>query len=222
MRYLTIIATILLCASTAWGGFGYGRVVGGTPLSTVTKLTKSDNFNRADQDPLRDGVDTSSTPTGTWAPSYLGLMKIVSNQATRSGAITGVFWNADTFSANQSSQVYVVSNNNAYSGPGVRMSNGTTDTLHGYFASVQFGTVGLYRYNNGSRTNLNTSLATGVTVASKTFKLTATGTSPTILRVYVDGVQVGSDYSDSSPITSGQPGMISDGATFDNWVGAEL
>lgn len=29
MRYLTIIATILLCSSTAWGGFGYGRVVGG-------------------------------------------------------------------------------------------------------------------------------------------------------------------------------------------------
>lgn len=215
-----IVVALLLVYGVADAGMSAPRKL---VTAAAGGLTKSDNFNRADQNPLRDGVDTSATPTGTWGDSGSGAdLKILSNQVTTTGALTGGFWAADTFDADQSSQVYVVSNNNAYSGPSVRMSQGTTNTVHGYGVSVSFGYVILYRFNNGSRTTLSSALASGVTVTSKTFKLTASGSSPTILRVYVDGVQVGSDYSDSSPITSGSPGIISDGAVFDNWVGEEL
>lgn len=52
-RYLTIATAILLCASTAWGGIGYGRVIGGG-ISAAAAVTYKFNFQ----------PDASAVPAG--------------------------------------------------------------------------------------------------------------------------------------------------------------
>ena len=138
--------------------------------------------------------------TGSW--SYLSTPGGCLNSASVEGL---AIWTGDTFTADQYAQVGA--DTSQYEGPCARCGDGGGGTNNGYNIYTRAGEVNFYKWVAGSRTTLSgtwtNSLAGGEDV-----KLAATGTSPVTLEVFVNGVSVGSTTDGSSPITTGNPGMI--------------
>lgn len=88
MRHLTTIAAILLCASTAWGGFGYGRVVGGTSNvtgggSTITFYSNTDSIVSGQTPQVGSGTITITGGVSS-------VTGVVGNQWRFQGTASGV------------------------------------------------------------------------------------------------------------------------------------
>lgn len=207
-----LIAILLLVHGVADAGMFAPRKLC-TPAPSG--LARSDNFNRANENPLGNG---NWTQTASW-----NSMQIVSNQAVPVTSRSASYWSADAFGPDQYSEVKVVTNENTYAGPIARYSNASGYTA--YSLSVEYGELRLKRSNGGSQT-LNTVIATGITINGKVLKISVSGTGATVtIRAYVDGVQAGSDYSDTDAnrLTSGQPGIQSAASgVLDDWAGGEL
>lgn len=180
--------------------------------------TYTDNFNRANEDPLSGG--------GNWTHpgvSYVNL-KVSSNQVTSSTSGQGIaHWATSnhSFAANQYAQVKIVTNDAVYAGPIVRFN---TSNAYFYRVEVSYGDVSIKRArSDGNGTSWT--VASGQSITGKVLKLSASGTTTTTLKVYIDGVQVGSDVTDNSAyvLTSGQPGMCtSESGVLDDFEAAEL
>jgi hypothetical protein len=216
MKRLILIISCLLLPGIAMAGFGM-QMQTATSGAPAAGLTRSDNFNRSDEHPLGNSDWTKDT--------VRTALKIVSNQVVPSSGWGMSYWSADSFGADQYSQVKIVTNSNTdHDGPVVRQNNNVGGMIN-YRAYVSFGSVAI------SRTNLTNSassggMCSGVSINGKVLKLTVSGTgTATTLRVYVDGVECGSGWTDNSAnaISSGQPAIMADSTgVLDDWQAGEL
>jgi len=130
------------------------------------------------------------------------------------GSEAAVKWDGDTFTGDQYAQCKAVNASN-YGGPTVRQTGTTVATQNGYLALIDGFAIDLQRFDNGVRTNLQGGI--GSIGAGDALKLEIVGTT---LKVYVNGVQVGTNQTDSTYAT-GQPGMYFNGAAsseLDDWT----
>lgn len=181
-------------------------------------LPATDNFNRAN----------ASTLGANWTieGGNGAVLRVVNNEAgpdpTTAPFDHLVFWNADTFSNDQYSQVTLkVVNGSNQGGLIVRASGawGIATATH-YQLSVTDTAWTLAKVVNTAET----SLATGSVAfaANDVLKLQAVGTT---IKAYKNGVQLGSDVTDSA-VTAGAAGMrmysTDYAARLDDWEGGNV
>jgi hypothetical protein len=149
-------------------------------------LPASDNFNRADANPIG----------GNWTPTK-NQCQIVSN------AIQGVtfnysaaYWSADAFGNDHYAQMTTIQVSDG--GPAVRMSAGPNS----YHFDAKAGTNTVMQKDvGGSFTNLQSGLATPA--VNDVCYIEAVGTT---IKMKINGVQIGTNQTDSS-LASGSAGF---------------
>lgn len=192
-----------------------------TVTYTVPPSGPADNFNRAN----------AGTLGANWTVQTTNSPVLSSNEAVRNtaGGNQYAFWNAHTPAANQFSQAVVRSV--ASSSRNVRVTcraGGLTDSTYDHYHINTDGASGeghtqLNKVVDGSVTMLVAYATT--TTAGDVIRIECSGTSPTTIKFLKNGMQIGSDYVDSSsPLTSGQYGIgfFGSGATLDDWQGGDL
>lgn len=175
----------------------------------------TDNFNRADENPLAGSWSTGSGETA---------MKIVSNSATftAAGSDASSYWNLETWSADQYSQAKLtVTGTTLDTGPGLVVRRSTSAlTWYRVTVSKNATNVALWKAVAGTYTNIWQRTATFTD--GDTVRLEVKGTT---LRVFINGVQVGADATDTA-ISTGKPGIAysssSTAATVDDWEAGDL
>jgi hypothetical protein len=170
----------------------------------------SDDFNRAN-----GGLGANWTVQN-------GSLAIVSN-AVNSGTSAvdeQAFYNVGVWSNDQSSQVtQVLTASSSFVGTTVRASGTGGSSQHYMLIANDVNFTAVYRLVSNSYTLLSS--AYSQPADGSVIKLDV---AVTTLRVYDDGVQIGSDLSDGV-IASGNPGIYGNGsagtgtATLDAWVG---
>ncbi len=171
----------------------------------------TDNFDRADYSDL--GANWTKT-------SDLAQPRIASNAVTSAsgGSDSGAYYSAGTApSADHWSELKITTTSDG--GPAVRC---TADGC--YYLAGSSGSNSIYRFKTGANW-LQIGAALNITYgATDVVRLEATGTSTTTLKVYVNGVQQGTDRTDSStPLTTGYYGLYVAGSTVvDDWQGGEV
>lgn len=135
----------------------------------------------------------------------------------RDASMNTAFWNADVFGNDQYSQ-FVITTGVNYLGPTIRAS-GVGGSANGYLWSAIDGF--LYKIVAGT---LSSAVQSGITaaVAGNTVKLEAIGTA---IKMYINGLQVGTTYTDSA-FASGAPGMFmyegGSNPAIDTWTGDQI
>jgi hypothetical protein len=172
-------------------------------------LPASDNFNRANENPL----------AGNWttAPGA-SAMQLFSNQVTGStGANCTSFWNADTFGNDQYSQVTPVDNTNFGAGLAVRVRTTTQYDCYILFLNAS-GSVQIYKIIAGSVTLLSS--PNFAYAAGDVIKLEAVGTT---LTAYKNGVAQANPATDSA-LTAGAAGLFANNFNLflDDWEGGNV
>ena len=179
-----------------------------TAASTAVSVGGSDDFNRVD----------GGLGSGWVAVSDGGL--VISSQAVRgSSATAGDIRTAESYGADQSSQVEVTStqlSGGQWIGAAVRMQAGGQSMYLGiYFWNGGAQQLRLYKRSAGSWVQLGSSYSCGPLAAGTQLKLTAVGSTISFLLNGVARVSV----TDSS-VSGGAPGIMTYGtAKADNWVG---
>lgn len=179
-------------------------------LSTaLLAATASDDFNRANESPLG----------GNWTSQNDSFPNLANNRIE--GALGNgrqdVYWNAATFSANQFSQVQVVtvSSGTQFVYAYVRMADNPTETR--YALRTDGATTIIFRIVTGTQTQLQDTSTT--TTSGDTIRLSVVGTT---LKAYKNGSQIGTDQTDAN-IASGRPGFgVFETAILDNWSGGDV
>ncbi len=176
----------------------------------------TDDFNRADADPIGGSWTTASSNSA---------MKIVSNACQPSSlpADCGAYYNAISWPDDQYSQCKITVNDTASgSGPGVyvRLASGAFTCYRAVASHATTNNVELAKFVAGAHTAIwqrTQSFTDG-----DTLRLEVQGTT---LRVFINGVQVGADATDSS-VTTGNAGVAyssqSVSASLDDWEGGDL
>lgn len=167
----------------------------------------ADNFNRANENPLGNGVWT--TVTG------YNAMQIVSNAATKTieAAPNGSYYTGATFADNQYAQA--VRTGIGFVGVGCRWSGNS-----GYYVTVEDGGNygAIYRVDAGVETLLGATWNHSA-VSGETLRIECSGTT---IRVLSNGSEVASRTDNT--YTSGSPVIHqwNNAATLDNFVGGNL
>lgn len=179
-------------------------------------LPATDNFNRADEDPIG----------GNWTPQSFtpDEGRIVDNAYYSGPGSTfgsASLWNADTFNNDQYSQIVLgASPDNGYSGPTVRAS-GTGSSRTCYIGMILTANrARIYKLVNSASDfpgTLVADLGTPSFVAGDIIKLMITGTT---LELFQNGVSLGTGTD--SDITSGSAGIWAFGVSLDNWEGGNV
>ncbi len=197
---LILILLIIACQAGAWSL---------CHVAVTAPSSWSDNFNRADENPLSGG--------GNWAsPANAAPCQIVSNQlkstsATKDGI---ALWAADSPSNDQWSEIQIVSGptlTNNDTGPCVRMQSG---------AAEQYYQLDIYSdhwfFMKDGQTNLGVSQPHAL-AANDTFRLTVIGN---VLHCSINGVDTGYTVTDNT-YASGSIGIYIWGLStiIDNWQG---
>lgn len=170
-------------------------------------IPASDNFNRVDEDPMAGNWSTS-TGADSW--------RISGNAAHARGGVnfTITYWNADTFTANQSSQATLVGSIGSayYSAVGVRIQSGAAS---GYFC----GAWGASSYIIGRMDNNAVTPLTTIGGSPTSSDVLKCAISSTTITFSLNGSSIGT-ASDPTYAT-GQPGLMGyDGAAaLDDWTG---
>lgn len=165
----------------------------------------SDDFNRSDAGDL----GANWTNQGGAGQGF----KIVSNRAAEiSGANwSGAFRSAESFNANQYAEA--VYKEGVFGGVAARQSVATS-SWNGYLV-LAAGRI--YSMVGGTPTLLQ-----NYAVAASVDDVIRIEVSGSTIKAFYDGVQQGTDQSDSS-LASGSPGLASFAtATMDDWVGNDL
>jgi hypothetical protein len=184
----------------------------------VRSLPASDNFNRASEVPMGGNW---SVPTG----GNIDAFNLSSNTFTNPIALSFnciMYWNADSFSADQYSQATAtVYNAPASYSLGIMVRVQTSGAAGGngyYFGGVAPLGFGIYKIVGGSFTQL---LATTTFTDGDVLKLTAVGTT---LEAFKNGSSVGS--TTDSTYSTGQAGIGGYGGAaftvFDDWSGDNI
>jgi hypothetical protein len=184
------------------------------------QVIATDTFVRANAATLGSNWEENPNATYVWS--------IGSNTAYKSTGTTGnvdpVYWVGSAIPDNQWASVKIASTSNTNQGAAVRITQGTpTSRNNGYRvmcaarSSSTCTQVVAYKVVNGTSTAIITVNSANVTSwTTKYIQISAEGSNPTTVKIYVDGVQIGSDYVDSSsPWTTGKPGMM----TYTNATG---
>lgn len=173
-----------------------------------------DNFTRANSYWL--GVNWWPLETGGSGTSMTGQMQITSNAAVLNATSTfgGEVWTTPYASQTQNCTVtfgVIQASDFAgcivrYSMPTMGVGNATTNSF--YLAWIEGnGATTLYEYQNGSFNSLS-SLGTCGGGSITSLKLSASGSSPVALSVFINGTQCGSTFNDSTYKLSGTYGGI--------------
>lgn len=167
-------------------------------------LPATDNFNRADANPI--GGNWTTVPGQA-------AVQILSSVATDvGGAVSAAYWNADTPSNDHYSQVAAGA---VPFGPMVRMNTAQLDGYLLYCNGSPNATI--YRMDNGSA-NATVASLSFTYAAGDILKLEAVGTA---LTAYKNGVSQGGGTSGT--YTSGSVGIyIGNGGTLDDWEGGNV
>jgi hypothetical protein len=199
---------------------------GGVPPATGGIVLASDNFNRANQNPIG----------APWS-NFLGNGQIINNalspavataNVSAAAIYTGIAWPNDQFS--QASLTQLVATE-GYAAIVLRHTAGGDFYYCGFDASPGFGGMGIrstghiWRYVGG----VVTSLAAGIAIPSvgDTFRCQIIGST---VSFFQNGNQLFS-ATDASPIIAGSPGLFVQSAgtlanvtdiTWDNWQGGTL
>ncbi len=189
----------------------YGCSNGRRVVIIVDNATVTDTFNRANENPLGNGVWTTATG--------LNPMQILSNAAIRTveTAHNLSYYTGATFSDNQYSQITIAGSPTlGWLGSVVRWSGNTGyqnvvdgNTSTGYF----------YKWVSGTQTQIGTAYSIAITVGS-VVRLEAAGTTFT---VKLNGAPVAT-FTDNA-VSSGRPGIYqwtSTNATIDSFEGGDL
>lgn len=191
---------------------------------TVTVATSSyaDNFNRANQEPLVDGIDSSTTPTGTWAgtPGFGSAVRLATNRILPSATFSAdasIYSTRTTWSNNQYSQCKLL-DPAIDAGPAVRLP--TSGTVRGGYMLSPSGTttVRVIKFAPIASVVTGSTVTVPAMTSSTVGKISVIGDQ---IYVYLDGVLVtGYPVTDTS-IASGAPGVIFRAASgqVDDWVG---
>jgi hypothetical protein len=183
--------------------------------------TVSDNFNRADENPI----------AGNWETLTANGLRLLTNQlqATASGAecLSGYRASATAFLANHSSAAAIVSPvNDDNAGVGVRCAS--TGGGRGYIARFLNGDGRIYLNKMTAGALGATLIAPVVTWSSGDVLLLSAVTSGANcdLEVFQNGVSRGTYTDSSSPYTSGQPAVYyrfdnANGTKIDDWQGVD-
>jgi hypothetical protein len=165
-------------------------------------LPVSDNFNRANFTPAG----------GNWSKTGYCQTEIYNNTLRSSSSYGFMYWNADTPQANHWAECKSVNTSNRNAGPAVRITVDTSRNGYGYSVSSKT----LFKYVNNSYTALQT-ISSDTPNSTSVYRLEAIGTT---LKVYKDGVQIGTDTTDSSHST-GRAGVwvgSASGPAVDDWA----
>lgn len=182
-------------------------------VATIGTQIVTDNFNRA------DGTLGANWTTGS-GTGHTDLLQIASNVviAIANNNDCDSFWNPWTSGDDQYSQAEITASTTtagAGYGPAVRRSSTAgTETFYRLVVDAS-GNYELGRFNANSFTSLRT--GTVSFVSGKKLGLAIQGST---LKIWYDGVQVGTDFTDSSPIASGLPGLAYSSTvtgSLDNW-----
>lgn len=174
-------------------------------------LPASDNFNRANENPL----------AGNWTTQTGANAMQLSDSTRVRGTVTGynaAYWNADAFGGDHYSQIVatiVASGNSAF--PCVRMQSGAASAY--YVRGNGAGTVGVYKIVNGTITQLGSNYA--LTVANgDTLKISITGS---VITISHNGVPHATTQTDSA-LTGGSAGVGSGNTAryADDWTGGDV
>jgi hypothetical protein len=180
-----------------------------------------DNFNRADENPLSNGGKWQKP---SWAP--VGNMIVVSNRASSDtqDVWCSSLWTGNRFSNNQFSQIYVNNSGNyAFLAMYICMNDvvqtGYAAFVHSWVANLSY----IYRFEEGASTIISSLIP--FTCDSRTVRLGISGTTIT-LDVGANTMSV----TDSSPITSGYPGIgrasaqvgTNGGMLYSDWSGGPI
>lgn len=152
-------------------------------------LPASDNFNRADSNPISGG---------NWT-GVVNNLQITTNIAYgNTFAYALAYWSADAFNADHYSQVKLATSPSD-GGPAVRVSAGPNS----YHFDLKAGNnCNMVKLVAGSFTNLQTGLTSPAN--GDTCYIEVVGTT---IKVKINGVQVGTDQTDSS-LSSGSAGIF--------------
>jgi hypothetical protein len=163
-----------------------------------------DNFNRAN-----GGLGSN------WTAATGGPFLISANVVPAPGGTVVANWNANTFAADQFSEVTMPVVGTAFGGPAVRISG--SNNWYSCLESTSGNLMTIQKNVNGSLTSL---VNTGITPANG--DLVRAEVAGTTITCRQNGAVINST-SDSS-LASGSPGMDvqSTAATFDNWSGGNL
>jgi hypothetical protein len=211
----TAIAKLTPTELVSLAAEGVFNKLGGTQLA-------SDNFARANENPLSDG--------GNFTASHLHAMQLVSGVAEPSLAATvngsqysGISWPNDQYSEVTAGPGFAAGSGTNYLTVEVRIS-GTSAAPNSYIAIIQNSGANVFiqKFISGTNTNLHT--ITGLTVTDgDVFRLTALGTT---ISFYQNGNLIYS-FSDSS-LSSGNPGLGAQAAVTDGlapislWAGGSM
>src|SRR5678815_3855455 len=180
-----------------------------------------DDFNRANESNIAAEAAWDSTE---------GQFDISSNHVVPNSFFndTGIRWVTNTFGPDQYSQVKLsnVTGTNSSAGPGVLLPASGAGGSGTYYRIVLAESGSAHALDIGKVVAgvYSQLFETSVTYANPcTFRAEIRGNT---LKVYIDGVLVGSVSDTSSPITTGNPGIFYSSAMFtadiDDWQGGEL
>jgi putative esterase len=195
------VTTVAVTCATSGGGGGGGG--GGTGTAT-------DDFNRA-----------NGALGGNWTAMSDGALTIAGQVAKGgNGAYSGDIRTAETYPADQSSQVEVTAtqlSGGQWIGPAVRASGGGSNLYLGiYFWNGGSPELMLFKRTSGSFTQLGSSYPVSALPAGTQLKLSAAGSTLTLSQNGTARITA----TDTS-LTSGAPGIMAYGTgTADNWAGS--
>lgn len=199
------VVALLTFFLTRCGGAQMSISVGRAPYPFHGVAGFSDSFPYSDGDLTsvsgRNWTNDSSASTQLYVSSNI-VAGSVSNNCT---SFCFVRWTGSGGPApvSQSTQTTFTGMSSAYLGPAVRVSTSGAQT--GYAALCSADACELIKMVAGTETTL---VGMGSTIsATSTVKLTASGTSPTALTVYVNGSTYETYSDSSSPLTSGDWGL---------------
>lgn len=201
MTRAILVCFFAIYASVAQAGHTVVTVV---QPAAVAKVTITDDFSGGAQNPI-------GSPWVSGPGSYIDMVQTSGGKAEGTGSNSLAYINtASADFADDHSATVELDNPNAC-GPCVRVQ---TDGVC-YLIYVSNSTsLGIYKQNSsGTRTLLGSSFTVTTMVAGDDVTLAASGTSTVTLEVFVNGVSQGTRTDSSSPISGGQPGMLSHGFT---------
>lgn len=188
-------------------------VAKGATISTVIGTqTVTDNFNRADVNPI------AGNWTDSGSSSHFEILTNAAQPDAFGGADADAIYSAWTGGDNHYSQAELtLSGTSATAGLGVSVRHSSTASVNTMYRLVldAGGNYELSKFITGSKTSLRTGTVTYG--ATKKLGLSISGST---LKIWYDGAQVGTDVSDSG-ISSGVPGIsyssVIAGFFIDNW-----